>query len=128
MPQQPNYSVPLKFRKLENMHIIFWLFKDVSWCMGWRTLGTIMIIPTLCIAIWIVIKNRQYVSEICHNLAIVFWISANSFWMVSEFFKFDEQKILFDLTGKQCAMIPFLLGVCFLVYYYCIWKPMHKSE
>ena len=112
---------------MENMHIIFWLFKDVSWCMELKILGVVMIIPTLAIAVWIAFKNRQYISELSHNVAIVFWISANSFWMISEFFGFDETVILFGLTGKQSAMIPFCLGLCCLIYYYLIWRPLHKK-
>jgi uncharacterized membrane protein YuzA (DUF378 family) len=127
MPQQPSYSIPLKFRKMENLHIVFWLLKDISWCMVWKPLGIIMVVPTLAVAIWIVFKNKTFVSEVCHNLAIVFWISANSFWMLSEFFEFDETKILFGLTGKETAIIPFLLGLCCLIYYYAIWKPFHKN-
>jgi hypothetical protein len=127
MAQQANYTIPSKFRRMENMHIIFWLLKDVSWCMGFRILGVVMVIPTLAISIWILLKNKQYVSEICHNLAIVFWISANSFWMTSEFFSFDETPILFGLSGKHCAMIPFILGMLCLVYYYAIWRPTHKK-
>jgi hypothetical protein len=127
MPEQPTYNIPLKFRKMENLHIVFWLFKDISWCMVWRPLGLVMIIPTLAIAIWIAAKNRTYMSELCHNLAIVFWISANSFWMISEFFHFDEAKLLFGLSGKQSAMIPFCIGLLCLIYFYAIWRPWHKS-
>jgi hypothetical protein len=67
------------------------------------------------------------VSEVCHNIAIVFWISANSFWMSSEFFHFDEKILLFGLTGKQTAMIPFVIGLLFLAFYYLIWRPRHKD-
>jgi len=45
------YSIPARYRKLENLHIVFWLFKDISWCMIWRELGILMIIPTLSVAI-----------------------------------------------------------------------------
>ena len=31
------------------------------------------------------IKNRQIVSELTHNLAIICWITANSLWMIFEF-------------------------------------------
>jgi hypothetical protein len=128
MAQQQEYSIPLQFRKMENLHIVFWLFKDISWCMVWRPLGLVMIVPTLAIAIWIAFKNRSFVSEVCHNLAIVFWISANSFWMISEFFGFDEKELLFGLTGKHSAMIPFVLGLGCLLYYYLIWRPIHKNK
>lgn len=127
MAQSTTYNIPLKFRKMENLHIVFWLFKDISWCMVWKPLGIIMVIPTLAIAIWIAFKNKNFVSEVCHNFAIVFWISANSFWMISEFFAFDEKILLFGLTGKQTAMIPFCIGLLFLAYYYLIWRPRHKN-
>ena len=79
MSSEQTYTIPLKFRKMENLHIVFWLFKDISWCMIWRPLGIAMIFPTLIIAIVIAWRTREYMSELCHNLAIVFWISANRF-------------------------------------------------
>lgn len=27
------YSIPAAYRKMENTHILFWLVKDISWCM-----------------------------------------------------------------------------------------------
>ena len=128
MATDQDYSIPLRFRKMENLHIVFWLFKDISWCMVWRPLGIVMIIPTLTIAIWIAFKNKDFMSEVCHNFAIVFWISANSFWMISEFFHYDEKILLLGLTGKQTAMITFCIGLLFLMYYYVLWKPKHKAE
>ena len=126
--QAATYSIPSKFRKMENLHIVFWLFKDISWCMVWRPLGIAMIFPTLIIAIIIAIRTRQFFSEICHNMAIVFWISANSFWMISEFFKFDTIKVYGDITYKYLAIIPFGIGILILAYFYLIWKPLHPEK
>lgn len=125
---EATYSIPVKFRKMENLHIVFWLFKDISWCMVWRPLGIAMIFPTLIIAIVIAVRTRQYVSEICHNVAIVFWISANSFWMISEFFQFDGIKFYGQITYKYLAIIPFGIGILILAYFYLIWKPMHPEQ
>ena len=121
------YSIPLRYRKMENLHIVFWLFKDISWCMIWKPLGVAMIFPTLIIAIIITLRTRQYVSEVCHNLAIVFWITANSYWMISEFLHFDGQSLFGEYTFKHLAIIPFILGILVLGYYYLLWKPMHKD-
>ena len=121
------YSIRLKYRRMENLHIVFWLFKDISWCMIWRPLGIAMIFPTLVIAIIIAYRTREYISEVCHNLAIVVWISANSYWMISEFLHFDTIPIFGDYTYKHLALIPFLLGVVILGYYYIWWKPSHKN-
>lgn len=122
------YDIPLKYRKMENLHIVFWLFKDVAWCLGLKWLGTVMIVPTLIISIVIAYRTRQYVSELCHNLAITVWISANSYWMVSEFFGFDHKIISGEYTFKHLAIIPFTIGILILVYYYLIWKPMHNKK
>jgi hypothetical protein len=128
MPDNDIYAIPSKFRKMENLHIVFWLIKDVSWCMIWKPLGIAMIFPTLIIAMIITWRNRQLVSEVCHNLAIVFWISANAYWMISEFIGFDTQIIFGSYTYKNLAIIPFLIGLTLLIYYYLIWRPMHKNE
>jgi hypothetical protein len=121
------YSIPIRYRKMENFHIVFWLLKDISWCMLWKPLGIAMVFPTLIIAIIITIRNRQYISEICHNLAIVFWITANSYWMMTEFFEFDTIPIYLDITYKYLAVIPFSIGILILTWYYLYWKPTHKN-
>lgn len=124
---ETNYSIPLKYRKMENLHIVFWLFKDISWCMVWRPLGIAMIFPTLIIAIIIAVRTRQFMSEVCHNLAIVFWISANSYWMISEFLHFDTNILYGDFTYKHIALIPFTIGLLILFYYYLWWKPRNPN-
>ena len=123
-----NYIIPLRYRKMENLHIVFWLFKDISWCLIWKPLGIIMIIPTFVISLVIAWRTRQFVSEVCHNIAISVWIAANSYWMISEFFEFDEKIVTGDITYKHLALIPFLSGVVSLAYYYLYWKPRHNHK
>jgi hypothetical protein len=127
MPTEQTYNIPIRYRKMENLHIVFWLFKDISWCMIWKPLGIAMIFPTLIIAIVIAWRTRQYMSEICHNVAIAVWIVANSYWMISEFFHFDAMVVYGDITYKYLAIIPFSIGILLLGYYYLVWKPMHKG-
>lgn len=122
------YEIPLRYRKMENLHIVFWLLKDVSWCMIWRPLGIAMIFPTLIISIVIAWRTRQYMSELCHNLAITIWITANSYWMTSEFLGFDTIPLFGTYTMKHLALIPFALGLLILGFYYLIWKPRHRNE
>lgn len=122
------YAIPIKYRRMENLHIVFWLFKDISWCMIWKPLGIAMIFPTMIIAVVISIRTRQYMSELCHNLAVVLWIVANSYWMISEFFMFDSNVLFGSYTFKHLALIPFLSGIFILAFYYLWWKPGHRSE
>jgi hypothetical protein len=129
MNQPIAYSIPQKYRKMENLHIVFWLFKDVAWCMIWKPLGIVMIFPTLIISIVIAWRTRKMVSEVCHNLAISFWISANSYWMISEFLGFDTKPLISPgWNFKHLALIPFVLGLISLAFYYLYWKPRHRNE
>jgi hypothetical protein len=87
-----------------------------------------MIFPTLIVSILIAWRTREYVSELCHNLSITVWITANSYWMLSEFFGFDTHILFGSYTMKHLAIIPFSLGLLILGYYYLYWKPRHKDE
>ena len=127
MAEPSTYSIPVRFRKMENLHIVFWLFKDISWCMVWKPLGIAIIFPTLIISIVIAWRTRGLVSELTHNLAITFWITANAYWMISEFFSFDSHVLFSQFTFKHLAMLPFFCGVLLLAFYYLWYKPTHKG-
>lgn len=122
------YSIPAAYRKMENMHILFWLIKDISWCMLWKPLGMLMILPTLGIALIICWRTRTIASELAHNLAIVFWITANSYWMISEFLGFDTILVGNTIEGKHLAIIPFVIGLLILVYYYVVQRPRETKQ
>ena len=127
MHQSAQNNKETKLRKIENLHIFFWLLKDISWCMVWKPLGILMIFPTLIIAIVIAYRNRQVISELAHNIAIVFWISANSYWMISEFAGFDTKLFYATYTYKHLAVIPFVIGISILAWYYLWWAPRDKK-
>jgi hypothetical protein len=48
--------------------------------------------------------------------------------MISEFFAFDTLPLFGSFTYKHLALIPFILGILLLAFYYAIWKPKHKDE
>ena len=122
------YTIPARYRKMENMQIIFWLIKDISWCMIWKPLGIAMIFPTLIIAIIIAWRTRELAAELAHNMAIIFWITANAYWMISEFLGFDQTPLFFGVEGKYLATVPFAIGIIFLAYYYFFQKPKEANE
>jgi|SRR5215831_17098110 len=128
MSQNLNYVIPARYRRMENMHIVFWLFKDISWCMIWKELGIAMIFPTLIVSIVIAWRTRSVKSELAHNLAITFWITANSYWMISEFFGFDSTQLFNSYSGKHLALIPFLIGIAILAYYYLFQRKEETKE
>ncbi len=107
-----------KVRVFENSHIIFWLFKDLSWAMGWKWLGIAMIIPTLFISILITYKLKVDVREWYHNNAVTLWIIANSYWMISEFYGFDDTVLFENVKGIHISLIPFVAGIFVVSFYY----------
>jgi hypothetical protein len=115
------YSVPARFRSLENLHVLFWLIKDICWCIGFKPLGVLMVFPTLSVAIYIMWKNRHVVSELVHNIAIALWIMANSMWMIFEFTQTDDRL-------KNYCLLPFLSGLMVLVFYYGWYVPFGRTK
>jgi hypothetical protein len=100
-----------KLRHYENLHIPLWLLKDTCWMLQWKVLGVTMIIPTISVAIIIAIKCwRERDDEFWINLAICFWIAANSYWMICEFTGHEDIK---DYAGY-----PFVVGMICVLYFY----------
>ena len=116
------YQIPARFRRIENLHIVFWLLKDLCWVMLWRPLGIAMIVPTMGAALLITWQTRNIKSELLHNLAVVFWITANAYWMITEFFSDDD-------SLRYYAVIPFSLGIIVIAYYYIgeFWQRLKKN-
>jgi hypothetical protein len=98
-----------RLKKHENLHIVFWLIKDSCWMLEIKWLGTIMIAPAMGMAVWITYITRK-LPEVYLNMAVLFWITANSYWMIIEFFN--------DNVYKNLAGIPFALGFVFVGIFY----------
>lgn len=114
------YSIPARFRRIENLHILFWLMKDISWALLWRPLGLAMLVPTLTVAVVITWQTRVMKAELYHNLAIVFWICANGYWMIVEFLDRDDL--------RTWTTIPFGIGLFFILSYYLYILPREKRR
>lgn len=117
------YCIPDRFRKFENLHILFWLFKDISWAMFWKPIGLLMLAPTLILAIMITVRTRKLKSEFFHNLAVVFWIAANGFWMITEFFWTVESEEYL----RYYTAVPFSIGIVCIAWYYLVELPKEKK-
>ncbi|MDZ4824684.1 MAG: hypothetical protein SH856_14600 [Flavobacteriales bacterium] len=99
-----------RFRKIENLHILFWLVKDSCWLMDYKWQGIVMIAPTLIVAVWLTWKFRSSASELAHNIAVTMWICANSTWMIGEFY--------FDDASRPIAVLFFATGLLSLAAWY----------
>lgn len=79
--------------------------------MFWKPGGIIMVFPTLSVAFYILWRSRSNQSEFIHNLAVCFWISANSVWMLTEFMGVEK-------LYKKYAIYLFVSGIILLLVYY----------
>lgn len=125
MKQHRIYHIPYKYRKIENLHILLWLLKDICWALNLKYPAIFMIIPTLTVAILITYQTRKITSELMHNLAIDFWITANCTWMIGEFFHWD-QNLMGTYGLRAFSIIPFGIGLLILAYYYLYF--IHQSD
>ncbi|GAO44818.1 hypothetical protein [Flavihumibacter petaseus] len=121
MENTPLYSIPAKYRKIENLHIVFWLIKDMCWAMLWKPLGLVMIVPTVSVAVLITWQTRKLKAELYHNLAVLFWIIANCYWMVTEFLALPDET-------RYYAAVPFSIGIVIIAAYYIRVLPAEKTE
>lgn len=122
MPSTTTYSIPAKFRRTENLHILFWLIKDISWAMLWKPLGIAFLAPTIFVAVLITWQTRHLKAELFHNLAICCWICANGYWMITEFFWEDIEALRFYTA------IPFSIGLFFILCYYLFILPQERKK
>jgi len=76
-----------------------------------KWLGTLMILPTISVAIWIAWMCRA-TKDVYINLAVLCWIVANSAWMLMEFFNWEAYKLY--------TALPFSLGLIFTLYFYVL--------
>lgn len=110
-----------KIRHYENLHIPLWLLKDTCWMLQWKIMGMIMIVPTISVALIISYKSwKEKDDEFWINLAICFWISANSYWMICEFVTHEEL--------KNFAGIPFVAGMLCVAYFYFKRLVLNKKD
>ncbi|GCD79129.1 hypothetical protein [Schleiferia thermophila] len=108
-----------KLKSLDTLHIPVWLAKDIAWILVYKPLGVAMILPAVFIAVYICIKTISEKLLFFQNLAILFWISANSTWMAGEFF---------DFSYKGPAMVLFLLGVISIARHYYLEVKLKPAE
>jgi hypothetical protein len=105
--------------RFDNIHILLWLVKDTCWMLEWRIFGTLMIVPTIGVAVYLAAKSTAE-DIFWINLAICFWITANAYWMVCEFVELEMYK---DYAG-----IPFGLGLISVAVFYVRTKLARVGE
>lgn len=100
-----------KLKALDTLHIPVWLAKDIAWLLVYKPLGVAMILPAVAIALHLCVKTVFNKFLFYQNLAILFWISANSTWMAGEFFHF---------AYKVPAVLFFTAGILAITWHYIL--------
>lgn len=106
-------QVQKNYRWLENLHILLWLIKDTCWALEWKLGAIAMILPTICVAIYLLYRSKNNKTEIYHNAAVCMWIIANSTWMIGEFVNYDLRALAAIIFGFGLGV----LGVYYTVYF-----------
>ncbi len=70
-----------KSLNIHEIHVISWLLKDVFWTLKWTWMATVMVLPTLLLAIYIFIREKESRDS---NLVLLSWLNMNIFWMLHE--------------------------------------------
>ena len=108
------------YRWIENGHILLWLIKDTCWSMEYRPGAIFMITPTIGVALYILWRARKSRVDLFHNVAVCMWITANSIWMLGEFYKHEFRPI---------AAVLFTIGLTtLLIYYIFYFRKDRKAE
>lgn len=105
---------------MDNLHIVLWLIKDLLWSMDNR-LGVLLIIPAVIVSVYILVKQFNNRSCIFHNLAVCFWIVANSIWMCCDLYRLNYMGVVYFLFGVG-------LGILLYFYFGEIIKRFWKSK
>lgn len=99
---------PATVQFFEHIHIPLWLLKDIFWLLSFKTAGVVMAIPTILVAMLMVLITARNKSQFLPNVSILFWILANANWMFDEFF---------ELGIKHYSLYPFLAGILVFVIF-----------
>ena len=71
------------WREYENIHILFWLGKDVAWINLIPSMWVIFLVPTFGIAwdmVFVTFWKKHLMIDHAHNVTILIWVMANAIW------------------------------------------------
>ena len=77
--------------------------------LHFKLLGTLLIFPTVTVALVIAWKTRKEKHLFYPNLGVAFWICANSIWMAGEFF---------ELPFLIPSLVLFICGITIVLYHF----------
>jgi len=99
------------WRDYENIHIFFWLGKDVAWNGLIQPMWVIFVIPTFLVSLDFVVTslfNKYAVIDHAHYVSVMLWVLGNAVWACGELW-FGYFDTAYPLTARG-------------------WEPLHTAR
>jgi len=97
--------------------IVFWIFKDVSWCffnlhenLSSKIFGIFFGTSAFLTAVHMIMRSKQFVYTYWINLLHCFWILGNLLWMTSEYQSNDPTKVVAIVSFSVGLMVAAYMG------------------
>ncbi len=91
---------------ISDLHFPLWLLKDFLWMADLPIFSLILAIPAILVSFWLCMMTAG--KSLSENKMILFWLLANTSWMISE---------KFDLNTLWMAYIFFSVGIIEIILY-----------
>lgn len=103
-----------RIRKIENLYVVCWLMKDMCWMLAFKYLALFMILPTILLAVYVLVLSKKSMINLSVNISMICWIAANSAWMIHDFYMIipiEVSKVLFSTGIVTMLMYIWLVFV-----------------
>ncbi len=91
---------------ISDLHFPLWLLKDFMWMADLPIISLILAVPAILVSLWLCMMTAG--KSLSENKMILFWLLANTNWMVSE---------KFEVPTIWLAYIFFGLGLIEIIVY-----------
>jgi hypothetical protein len=112
-----NSKIFFTVRGSENIHIYFWICKDLGWILNNKvlgmTFGTITLLWVLVLTYHAICKKNY--EDLYFILSMFLWLGANYIWMLGNLI-YDTDVFRF---GASCIM---MCGIVTIAFYFCFLK------
>lgn len=124
---KPRFAYFKNFRQYENVHMYFWIAKDLSWNQSNKLMWLLFLGPTLFLSadyIFLSLLRKNATIDTVHFLSGFIWVIGNSIWAFGELFYSSQdgnQQKLLILNKRSIAPLSTAyenarwFSACFLI-------------
>lgn len=130
-----NYRPFVNFRQYEYLHTLCWVSKDLSWnrYFAWTWIPAFALTFALGMDFIYLTFASNNISECCHYVAQLLWVTANFAWALGEFY-YDDHDTPISLahwddeafqTGRWWAQLALVLAFMPGLFCYFVYRPFY---